>query len=63
MRALYLGADFVLVGRPFIWGVAALGQYGGDHVANILMDALQNNMVQLGATNFEQLRAADRAYG
>ena len=61
MRALYLGADFVLVGRPFIWGVAALGQYGGDHVANILMDALQNNMVQLGATNFEQLRAADRA--
>ncbi|AKA36341.1 alpha-hydroxy acid oxidase [Flagellimonas lutaonensis] len=63
MRALYLGADFVLVGRPFIWGVAALGQYGGDHVANILVDALQNNMVQLGATNFEQLRAADRAYG
>ena len=48
MRALYLGADFVLAGRPFIYGVAALGKYGGDHVANILIDDLKNNLVQLG---------------
>ena len=59
MRALYLGADFTLAGRPFIYGVAALGKYGGDHVANILIDDLKNNMVQLGASNFEELKSAD----
>ena len=59
MRALYLGADFVLAGRPFVYGVAALGKYGGDHTANIFMDDLKNNMVQLGVANFEELSNAD----
>ena len=59
MRALYLGADFVMAGRPFIYGVAALGKYGGDHAASMLMDDLQNNMVQLGVADFEELRKAD----
>ena len=58
MKALYLGADFVLAGRPFVCGVAALGNYGGDHVANILIDDLKNNMVQLGVKNLEAIRGA-----
>ena len=58
MRALYLGADFVFSGRPFIWGVAALGRYGADHVGNILIDDLKNNMVQLGAKDISELRKA-----
>ena len=48
MRALTLGAEFVLLGRAFIYGVAALGPNGSDHVVEILMDDLKNNMVQLG---------------
>jgi len=48
LRALALGADFVLLGRAFVYGVAALGRYGGHHVAEILLDDLRNNMVQLG---------------
>ncbi|MEM6804152.1 MAG: alpha-hydroxy acid oxidase, partial [Bacteroidota bacterium] len=59
MKALYLGADFILAGRAFIYGVAALGKYGGDHVAHILMDDLKNNMLQVGASNLEELRQAD----
>lgn len=59
MRALYLGADFILAGRPFVYGVAALGEYGGDHAANIFIDDLKNNMVQLGVANLEELRTAD----
>ena len=47
-RALALGADFVLLGRAFMFGVAALGARGGDHVAEILLDDLRNNMAQLG---------------
>ena len=61
MRALYLGADFIMLGRPFIYGVAALGKIGADHVAHILMDELQNNMVQLGVRDFSELKSADLA--
>lgn len=60
MRALSLGADFVLTGRPFVYGVAALGRYGADHAAHIFIDDLKNNMVQVGAATAEDLRKADR---
>ena len=56
MRALSLGADFVLLGRAFLYGVGALGQYGGDHVVEILMDDLKNNMVQLGVEKIDDLK-------
>lgn len=56
MRALHLGADFVLLGRAFIYGVAALGRFGGDHVVEILKDDLRNNMVQLGVENLQDIQ-------
>jgi L-lactate dehydrogenase (cytochrome) len=62
MKAIYLGADFVLVGRPFVQGVAGLGPLGGDHIAHILIDDLKNNMVQLGAQSIEDIRKADVAW-
>lgn len=61
MRALYLGADFVMLGRPFVYGVAALGKYGGDHAAHILIDDLINNMVQLGVKDLADLKNAELA--
>lgn len=54
-RALALGADFVLLGRAFMFGVAALAARGGDHVASILADDLKNNMVQLGCRTPKEL--------
>ena len=59
MRAIYLGADFVMAGRPFLASVAAIGKYGGDHAVHIFMDDLKNNMVQLGASNLSEIREAD----
>ena len=56
LRALSLGADFVLLGRAFVYGVAALGKYGGHHVVEILKDDLKNNMVQLGIESIEELK-------
>ncbi|MBT3342619.1 MAG: alpha-hydroxy-acid oxidizing protein [Gemmatimonadetes bacterium] len=55
-RALALGADFVLLGRAFMYGVAALGRRGGDHVAEILTADLSNNMTQLGCRALAELR-------
>ncbi|MEK7254563.1 MAG: alpha-hydroxy acid oxidase, partial [Bacteroidota bacterium] len=35
-RAVASGAEFVFLGRSFMYGVAALGEEGGEQVANIL---------------------------
>jgi L-lactate dehydrogenase (cytochrome) len=56
LRALALGADFVLAGRPFLYGICALGEPGGDLVATILRDDLRNNMVQVGVERIADLR-------
>jgi len=56
IRALALGADFVLVGRAFMYGVAALGKYGGAHTAEILIEDLKNNMAQLGVTTVDEIK-------
>ncbi|MCB9233603.1 MAG: alpha-hydroxy-acid oxidizing protein [Bacteroidia bacterium] len=57
IRALALGADFVMMGRPYLYGVAALGKLGGDHVNNIFIEDLENNMKQLGVRNLAEIRA------
>ncbi len=55
LRALSLGAEFVLLGRAFIYGVGAIGRYGGDHVYEIIKGDLINNMVNLGIESFSEL--------
>ena len=55
-RALALGADFVMLGRAFVYAVAALGPWGADHAVEILLQELKNNMVQLGCETLEDLR-------
>ena len=59
-RAITCGADFVLLGRAFMFGVAALGSKGGDHVVSVLKDELENTMVQLGIENLTELRKVQR---
>lgn len=60
LRALALGADFVLAGRPFLYGAAAFGQEGGELIADILKADLENNMIQLGMDNIPDLRKLPR---
>lgn len=47
-RSLASGADFTFMGRPFMYGVGALGKKGGDHTIGILKVQLQQVMEQLG---------------
>ena len=63
LRALALGADFVFLGRAFIYGAAALGRAGGEHVVRILLEDLKNNMVQLGCETLAQVREAGAEHG
>ena len=55
-RALALGADFVLLGRPFMYAVAALGEAGAEHAVEILSEDLKNNMSNLGCATLDELR-------
>lgn len=46
-RAMACGAQFTFMGRAFMYGVAALGQKGGDHTIAILKRQLQQVMEQI----------------
>jgi 4-hydroxymandelate oxidase len=48
-RALALGARGVLVGRPWLWGLAAAGARGVAHVVNTLDAQLARTLALLGA--------------
>lgn len=56
MRAISLGADFVFLGRPFCYGVSALGAIGAFHVYEILKEELSGNMKQVGVETIEQIQ-------
>lgn len=52
-RCLASGACFTFMGRPFMYGVGALGNKGGDHTIRILKAQLQQVMEQLGCERLE----------
>ncbi|MBG6211229.1 L-lactate dehydrogenase (cytochrome) [Labrenzia sp. EL_126] len=55
MRALAMGANFVMIGRAFHYAVAAFGAEGIDHLVHILRADVQANMSQLGQEDLEKL--------
>jgi L-lactate dehydrogenase (cytochrome) len=62
VKALASGADFVLIGRAFMYAVAALGKDGADHAANVLAEELADVMAQLGIDTIKGLRDAKLSY-
>jgi L-lactate dehydrogenase (cytochrome) len=58
-KALALGARAVLVGRPFLYGMGALGPPGAARALEMLRDELDNCMALLGAP---ALAALDRSF-
>jgi len=54
-RMIASGANFVLLGRPFVFAVAALGAKGGEHVMHILNEEFRTTMAQLGCSRTELL--------
>lgn len=47
-RTIASGAKFTFLGRSFMYGVAALGEQGGNHTITILKKQLQQVMEQVG---------------
>ena len=54
-RVLASGAEFVFLGRAFMYGVAALGKTGGQHTISILKTQLKQVMDQVGCDRIEEL--------
>ncbi len=54
-RMLAKGAEGVLVGRAFIYGVGALGRAGGEHTIDLLRGELTHLMGQLRCSRPEEL--------
>lgn len=50
IKALALGADFVMLGRPFSYGIGAAGQQGLDTVIQLLAGQISAAMAQIGVT-------------
>ncbi len=48
VKALALGADFVMMGRPFLWGTAAGGETGLKNVIDLLANEISVTMAQVG---------------
>ncbi len=48
LKALALGARAVMIGRPFLWGLAVGGEAGVRQILQIFRDEIDTNMTQLG---------------
>jgi L-lactate dehydrogenase (cytochrome) len=57
LRALALGADFVMLGRAWHYALGALGAAGPAHLHDLLVKDMVSNMAQIGATRFDDLPA------
>jgi len=56
VKGLMLGANFVMVGRPFMIALAALGAKGAHHAHYIIKDEIENIMEQVCAKNISEIK-------
>jgi isopentenyl diphosphate isomerase/L-lactate dehydrogenase-like FMN-dependent dehydrogenase len=59
IKALALGAKAILIGRPYLWGLAAFGQQGVQRVIELLHGELRIAMGLVGAPS---LKTIDRSF-
>lgn len=57
VAALAMGARAVLIGRPYLYGLAAAGQPGVERVLSVLEAEMRRTMLLLGCRSVEELDA------
>jgi (S)-mandelate dehydrogenase len=57
VRALALGAKAGFTGRPFMYGLAALGPIGASHVVDLLFDELRTEFTHTGIRSVAEAAA------
>ncbi len=59
VKALALGARAVMIGRAYLWGLAANGQAGVENVLDILRSGIESTLLGLGHGSVHDLSAND----
>lgn len=59
VKALALGARAVMVGRAYLWGLAANGQAGVENVLDILRGGIDSTLLGLGRRSVHELDRSD----
>ncbi|AIJ22255.1 pre-mycofactocin synthase MftD [Amycolatopsis methanolica] len=59
VKAIALGAKAVLIGRAYLWGLAANGQAGVENVLDILRGGIDSAVLGLGKTSIHELTRDD----
>jgi heme/flavin dehydrogenase (mycofactocin system) len=59
VKALALGARAVMIGRAYLWGLAAGGQAGVENVLDILRNGIDSTLLALGHNTVHDLTPTD----
>jgi pre-mycofactocin synthase len=59
IKALALGARAVMIGRAYLWGLAANGQVGVENVLDIMRSGIDSALLGLGRASVRELSPAD----
>jgi heme/flavin dehydrogenase (mycofactocin system) len=59
VKALALGARAVLIGRAYLWGLAANGQAGVENVLDVLRNGIDSTLLALGHHSIHDLTRED----
>ncbi|MET0929636.1 MAG: pre-mycofactocin synthase MftD [Aeromicrobium sp.] len=55
VKALALGARAVMIGRAYLWGLAANGQAGVENVLDVLRGGIDSALLGMGVTSIDDL--------
>ena len=59
VKALALGAKGVMIGRAYLWGLAANGQAGVENVLDVLRSGIDSTLLGLGKASIAELGRDD----
>jgi len=59
VKALALGAKAVMIGRAYLWGLAANGQAGVENVLDVVRGGIDSALLGLGRSSVGELTSAD----
>ncbi|MET9856589.1 pre-mycofactocin synthase MftD [Streptomyces sp. NPDC006450] len=59
VKALALGARAVMIGRAYLWGLAAAGQSGVENVLDVLSGGINSALLGLGRSSVHELTRDD----
>jgi L-lactate dehydrogenase (cytochrome) len=59
VKAVALGARAAMIGRAYLWGLAANGQAGVENVLDILRNGIDSALLALGRSSVSELAPAD----